>query len=251
MSALREMIVNADDLGMDESVNDATFAALDAGLVTSATILANGEGFADAVRRVRDYPHVSFGVHLNATEFLPLRDDPRLLPLLDGDGRFDRKFFSTPMNRDLATALLLEWEAQVRRVRQTGVTVTHLDSHHLVHTTWRALPILKELQRRTRIPRIRTIKNLVPDMHTPRRRLGNLKRLAWRQRVQWGYPAHMVEGMAEFAIVWDLHERGKLPFSRVEAMVHPAHPRYADETEQLRAVGPGFDGVRTISYHDV
>jgi hypothetical protein len=36
------LIVNADDLGASEAVNDETFALMESGLVTSATLMANG-----------------------------------------------------------------------------------------------------------------------------------------------------------------------------------------------------------------
>src|SRR6516162_759961 len=59
------LIINADDLGVSESVNNETFALMQSGLITSATLIANAPAFEDAVRNSKKFPHCSFGVHLN------------------------------------------------------------------------------------------------------------------------------------------------------------------------------------------
>lgn len=73
-----QIIVNADDLGISSEVNDAIFGFIRSGLVTSATMLANGPQITEAAVRVREFPECSFGIHLNLTEFKPLRTDSRL-----------------------------------------------------------------------------------------------------------------------------------------------------------------------------
>ena len=65
------IIINADDLGISQEVNDAIFGLMAEGKVTSATILANGPAVEEAARRVAEFPECSFGVHLNLTEFKP------------------------------------------------------------------------------------------------------------------------------------------------------------------------------------
>ena len=55
------LIVNADDLGATVPVNDAIFSLMDRGLVTSATILANGVAFRDAAARLKNYPAAHSG----------------------------------------------------------------------------------------------------------------------------------------------------------------------------------------------
>ncbi|MGH8658890.1 MAG: ChbG/HpnK family deacetylase [Gammaproteobacteria bacterium] len=43
-----KIIINADNLGLSEPVNDAIFAMMRAGRVTSATLVANGAAVEDA-----------------------------------------------------------------------------------------------------------------------------------------------------------------------------------------------------------
>ena len=67
-----KVIINADDLGLSFKVNKAIETAIVEKRISSCTILANGLAFEDAVRISKQYPHISFGVHLNMIEFRPL-----------------------------------------------------------------------------------------------------------------------------------------------------------------------------------
>ena len=44
---MKSLIINADDLGADEPRNRGIFEAIEAGRVTSVSILVNGNGFED------------------------------------------------------------------------------------------------------------------------------------------------------------------------------------------------------------
>ncbi len=84
----KRIIVNADDLGWNRQVNQATRVLMEAGLVTSATIMANGPCWSEAIDLARSKPDLSFGVHLNLTGGRPLCGSRLLEPLLDDDGNF-------------------------------------------------------------------------------------------------------------------------------------------------------------------
>ena len=85
-----DVIVNADDLGMNPQINRGIFDLMGLGLVTSATVLANGTDVEAACDQIPGFPHCSFGVHLNVTEFRPLIHSSKLEPLLDENGEFER-----------------------------------------------------------------------------------------------------------------------------------------------------------------
>jgi predicted glycoside hydrolase/deacetylase ChbG (UPF0249 family) len=63
------LIVNADDLGASEPINEEIFRLMESGLVTSATLMANAPAFHHAIKQIRHFPNCSFGVHLNLTAF--------------------------------------------------------------------------------------------------------------------------------------------------------------------------------------
>src|SRR2546426_4582911 len=69
---MKRLIVNADDFGWSEGVNRGIVEAYRNGIVTSATVLANGEAFDGAVRLARQERRVGVGVHLNLSDGAPL-----------------------------------------------------------------------------------------------------------------------------------------------------------------------------------
>jgi predicted glycoside hydrolase/deacetylase ChbG (UPF0249 family) len=131
---MKRLIVNADDLGADESRNAGIFEAIEAGIVTSASILANGPAFEDTLRRIRfsSRKEISYGIHLNLSEGKSLI---RNLPLLAGpDGYFPGKFrahrlFEQRGNNDLEEEIYRETAAQIEALLNAGIHVTHLDGH--------------------------------------------------------------------------------------------------------------------------
>src|ERR671927_41765 len=84
----RALIVNADDLGLSAGVNAGVLAAHQAGLVTSATLMANMPGAADAVAAAP--PSLAVGLHLNLTTGEPCAGAAHVPTLVDAAGRFPR-----------------------------------------------------------------------------------------------------------------------------------------------------------------
>src|SRR4051794_37160350 len=121
------LIVNADDLGAYEPVNDEVFELMEKGLVTSATVMANGPAFDSAARRIPKFPNCSFGVHLNLTVFAPCGPTAGLEPILDENGHLSPKLTSAPLSRSLRDAVARELAAQVQRVLDAGIPVSHFD----------------------------------------------------------------------------------------------------------------------------
>ena len=91
---MKRLIINADDLGADEARNAGIFEAIQAGAVTSASILPNGPGLLDALNRIHSgsFKNITWGVHLNLSEGKPISTGNSLL--LEPDGTFRGKVFS-------------------------------------------------------------------------------------------------------------------------------------------------------------
>jgi len=129
------MIINADDLGLSITVNKAIFDLLAGGHITSTSLLANAPATEDAVVELRRQKNRSFGVHLNVTGFHPLTRNAELSPILDSSGCFaGNSIRSTPITWQLREAIFQEWSAQIDRLFSMGLTPSHIDSHHHVHT---------------------------------------------------------------------------------------------------------------------
>ena len=69
---MRKLIVNADDFGFSEAVNHGILKAMEDGIVTSTSIMANMPGFAHAAALYHEHPDMAVGVHLNLTCYRPL-----------------------------------------------------------------------------------------------------------------------------------------------------------------------------------
>ena len=78
----RRLIVNADDFGRSDSINQAVVRAHREGMLTSASLMVNGEAFDDAVRLARQNSKLGVGLHLalaGATSTLPTKEIPGLV----------------------------------------------------------------------------------------------------------------------------------------------------------------------------
>lgn len=245
-----QIIVNADDLGISSQVNDAIFNLMTEGRVTSATMLANGSQVAEAAARVRDFPRCSFGAHLNLTEFKPLTTDSALAPILNEAGEFaSNRIREIHVGSRLREAIFHEWCAQIARLRTLGVELSHIDSHHHVHTVPSLFPVLKRLQKASGIRRVRLSMNI----YGPRAKTSSLLLL---QKRLWNFAVRNFHSTATTARMTDLNvfleTAGRMNTAAqiIEVMVHPGSPLFRDETELLR--GPWLERLpfkaQLISY---
>lgn len=131
------LIVNADDFGLHASCTRAIAEAFSLGLVSSATMCANGAAFPEACDLARSQ-HLEgrIGIHLNLTEGRPLSAAIQACPrFCDGDGAFHGRIRrNAPLAAGERRAVHDELSAQIQRLRAAGLPVTHADSHHHVHT---------------------------------------------------------------------------------------------------------------------
>jgi chitin disaccharide deacetylase len=134
---VKNLIVNADDLGWTEGVNRGIAEAHQNGIVTSASLLANGGAFRAAVELARTLPGLGVGVHLNLSDGAPVGGRESVPSLVNDKGEFEggpESLLLKIATRGLAQSEVeSEWEAQIRRVRDVGIAPTHLDGHKHVH----------------------------------------------------------------------------------------------------------------------
>ncbi|HRJ27742.1 MAG TPA: ChbG/HpnK family deacetylase [Fimbriimonadaceae bacterium] len=219
------VILNADDLGMSSHVNQEIFRLMEKGKLTSATLMANGPALEDALRQLPQFPQCSFGVHLNITEFKPVSEHPDLAPLLDEKGEFrkDPHARRTPMTSELKAAILVEYQAQVERIRSLGHSPSHFDSHHHMHTHPPLFSVVKELQKLTQINRVRATQNIYTDQELGGRKLHTLKKWIWNSMMSRGGSTKMTKGFTKFSTFMELAPQGKVFPSTLELMLHPGH----------------------------
>ena len=134
---MKNLIVNADDLGWTEGVNQGIAEAHRNGIVTSTSLLANGAAFASGVELARSTPGLGVGVHLNLSDGEPIAPRELVATLLNDEGEFaggPEALLLRIAKRDVTVREAeQEWEAQIERVKEAGIQPTHLDGHKHVH----------------------------------------------------------------------------------------------------------------------
>jgi hopanoid biosynthesis associated protein HpnK len=245
---VRRLIINADDFGLTSGVNRAIVEAHEGGIVTSATLMANGRALDEAVSLARARPQLGVGCHVVLVDGVPLVRQTATDSLLDprsrtaGSPRFREgigKFAALALLGRLAPEEIeAEVTAQIGKLQSSGIAVTHLDSHkhtHMFPSVFR--PLLRAAQARgvraVRNPfeRVRSSQLAVrPDLWRRWTEVGILRSLAkqFREAVR---QADMTTPDGTFAIVatGSLEERllrrmiEHLPEGTWELVCHPGY----------------------------
>jgi predicted glycoside hydrolase/deacetylase ChbG (UPF0249 family) len=228
------IVVNADDLGISEAVNEAIFRRLENRTVTSATILSNGPFTAQAIERVRRFPECSFGVHLNLTEFKPLSANSQvtLSEILNEQGQFNGNAIrEAKIGVPILRAIYREWCEQIENVMRMGPQPSHLDAHHHVHTIPQMLPVLALLRRRYKINRIRISRNLYTSESLPAPGMLARKRLYNRMLRSVGFKTTGIFTDLETFVRLCSLKAPRKPI--VEVMTHPGSEAHVEESRLL------------------
>lgn len=146
-----ELIINADDLGLTPGCNYGIVKAITEGIVTDTTLLVNTEYTGSAVELLRQHNIERVGLHLNLAFGRPLLPAAEVPSLIDEQGRFRRKVAETAAiikPKEIKHELI----AQVEKFLETGLGLTHLDSHYHVHAIPVVLEIVIELARELNVP---------------------------------------------------------------------------------------------------
>lgn len=130
----RLLIVHADDLGLGNSVNQATFAALKSGGVNSVSIMVNCPWMPQVAAAAKEHPEWDLGIHLTLNaewatyKWGPVAPLGQVSSLTDPAGYLYATLGEAVEAIDPAEAAI-EIRAQIERARAMGIEPTHLDSH--------------------------------------------------------------------------------------------------------------------------
>jgi predicted glycoside hydrolase/deacetylase ChbG (UPF0249 family) len=154
------LIVNADDFGLTPGINRAIGELHAAGVLTSATLMANGPAFDDAIAVARKHPTLAVGCHIVLTDGVPLAAPQHIPTLLGPDRKSLRPSladFSQAMLRGRIKSSEIELEAllQIHKLQQSGIRITHLDTHKHTHIFPLVCERLLALAESNNIPAIR------------------------------------------------------------------------------------------------
>lgn len=213
---MKRLIVNADDFGFTRDVNAGIIDAHTRGILTAATLMANGDAFDDAVGLALANPSLDVGVHfvlIGGHSLLTGKPFPSNVPELL------RAVYAGELD------LYGELAAQAQKIRDAGIAPTHADTHkhtHLLPPVCRALlTVAEEFQ----IPFLRRPADFSLSSHFPLK-TAVVRLLARRMDLS---PLRFTDHFAGFALTGRSNTRelqalfAKLPDGVTELMTHPGH----------------------------
>jgi len=249
---LKRLIVNADDFGRHELINKGVEQAVEKGILRSATLMPGAKAFDSAVEIGKSHPQLGVGIHftlVNGYPVLPPSEIPSLVTeegvFVDDHTAFVKKLVSGHVNMQEVRA---ELSAQLRRMENTGLNLTHVDSHQHMHTLPGVINVVLDLAkeagiRAVRIPKAPLFSGEFGGIGqlVGRLGLGTLARLAGGKAHSRGlaYPDYFAgivagEAVSEAAllkVVSDLKE------GTTEVMMHPG----SDNGQLIPATGWDHD----------
>lgn len=244
MPAMISLIINADDLGSNVDRDRGILKAYKQGIVTSASLLANGPSFVSAVAQAKE-TGLPVGVHLNLADGTTLAGP--IKGLTDSAGRLPGK---QKLRQCLAngacdhSAIRKELAAQIERVFD-NVQPDHLDSHQHCQLFTCLTTMVTELAQEYGIPAIRTSLPAEPAVQDPSGQLGEELTL-YRRLGQDAHTTIINAGLKTPDGLWGMPLLNRLGTTRLcnllenlsegfwELMTHPGYP-----FEQ----GGSFDGA--------
>jgi chitin disaccharide deacetylase len=142
------LIVTADDFGLSTSVNRAVIQGHREGILTSASLMVNGDAFEEAVELGRENPRLGVGLHLTLCCGRATLPRERIPALVDEQGFFRgsavsagmKYFFSAEARSQLREEVL----AQFERFAQTGLPLDHVNGHLHFHLHPTVFSIIRE-----------------------------------------------------------------------------------------------------------
>ena len=239
----KRLVVNADGLGLAESVNRGIADTIELGVVTSASLIVNLPACTDAMRRLRYLRALgktfSIGLHFNITTGRPLT---RCTSLLDPrTGRFLP--LSSLALRAMARRVNLsdvqrELDAQLTRAQfllaRINMRVTHIDSHRHTHCLPGIFELVLRTARENDIAHVRHPSEPLSPLRRPRALMasGLLRTMLLGQRPMDDVSFTGIGAMASNTFQRDISDViAALPPGTTELMVHPGY-----DSDELGAV---------------
>lgn len=127
-----KLIINADDFGLSESINDGIISGIKKGCITSTSIMANMDFAKDAVKKVLRNNISCVGLHINLTMGKPIVVNSNMT---DENGTFLSKKEQLSNCKLTYLDVYNEIMAQMKKVDEYSdgkLRIDHLDCHHML-----------------------------------------------------------------------------------------------------------------------
>ncbi len=148
------LIINADDFGLNARVNAAIVKSFNSGLINSTSIMVNMPGYLEAVELSKENGFQNkVGLHICLTQGLPLSDLSGTGFIIK-NGEFSKKEVYKPsafLNLKSRKAIKMEIKAQLESVLSKGIIPNHINTHHDIHELPWLFPLFMEISKKNNI----------------------------------------------------------------------------------------------------
>src|SRR5215831_16574626 len=149
LSAVKTLIVNADDLGVSREVNAAVAKAHREGILTSASLMVAEAHRDEAARLARENPALDVGLHAVVCRGRSVLPPAQIAPAVDAMGRFPENPVLAGLrwyfDRQLRAKLEAELRAQVEKHLELVGYLNHINGHLNFHVHPIVADILMDL----------------------------------------------------------------------------------------------------------
>jgi len=130
------LIIRSDDMGFSHGSNVANQQLLETGMPVNISVLFTGPWYREAVEILRQYDHVSIGVHLCANsewknfKWGPVASKDQVPSLLNEEGYFWGSYQELNIDHQPVVAEMeIEFRAQIERALASGLKIDYVDNH--------------------------------------------------------------------------------------------------------------------------
>ncbi|MDE6652348.1 MAG: ChbG/HpnK family deacetylase [Paramuribaculum sp.] len=162
------IIVNGDDFGKSQDINDGIFQGFRSGYINRTSIMSNMPFFNEAVElaKVNGFWD-KVGLHLNLTEGEPLSPEMRAETRLTDNGMLTKELIfrlrrGMLLSESEKRAIKAEITAQINLFVNHSPILYHLDSHMHVHNEWQILNLITPIAKHYNFKDMRIARNLMP-----------------------------------------------------------------------------------------
>ncbi len=151
------VILHIDDMGFSHASNVASFECLDYGIASCGSAIVQSPWFYELVSIVKKNPVYDIGVHLALTceydnyRWRPISSVDPSTGLLDSEGCLWRTAAEAMQNITVEAAEI-EMRAQIQKALDSGIDVTHIDTHMGTVLLPKFIPIYIKLSQEFNIP---------------------------------------------------------------------------------------------------
>jgi hypothetical protein len=156
----RALIITADDFGLTSGINEGILRGHLDGMITATSVLAVGRACDEGLALLLETPTLDVGVHLALVGEDPPLTAPELIRLSWTTTARSCSVFAALQRLAWLLELdpahvRLELSAQIEKVLEAGIRLTHLDAHQHVHLLPAVAAVVVELATEYGIPFVR------------------------------------------------------------------------------------------------